>query len=94
MGESIDDTMNCNENSPPSITLLSPNGGETRGIGQTHPVQWSTCNAPDDSWVWLTYTIPENAVNITQGGDTIECFGGQISALQGSYNWTISDTLR
>jgi hypothetical protein len=35
----------------PSITLLSPNGGEQWNVGSTRTISWQTINAPAGSWV-------------------------------------------
>jgi hypothetical protein len=35
----------------PSITVLSPNGGEKWEVGKTYTIQWSSVNASDDAWV-------------------------------------------
>lgn len=39
----------CNNNSTPSITVLSPNGGETYTVGQQMIVKWNTCNVSSSS---------------------------------------------
>lgn len=81
----------CNSNSAPSIKVLSPNGGQLWKIDQTYSVNWSVCNAPIDSWVRLSYSIPSGTGNIHY---TRNCFGGgQVSASQGNYNWTISSSV-
>ncbi len=36
----------CNKNSPPSVTVLSPNGGEVYQVGQQIIVKWQSCNNP------------------------------------------------
>jgi len=36
----------CSPNDPPSITVLSPNGGETYSSGQQTTVKWKSCNIP------------------------------------------------
>ena len=38
----------CDANSRPSITLLSPNGGETYTAGQKIDVKWRSCNLSED----------------------------------------------
>jgi len=40
----------CNSNTPPSITVISPNGGETFQAGGPISVTWQSCNLPT-SWV-------------------------------------------
>lgn len=81
----------CTPTSSPSITVISPNGGELWKIGQTYAVNWSTCNAPANSWVRLSYSIPSGTGNIHY---TQDCFGGgQIPASQGNYSWKISSSV-
>ena len=48
----------CSKASAPSITVLSPNGGEVYQAGQQIKVQWSTCNVyvNDQSLPLLEYT--------------------------------------
>jgi hypothetical protein len=44
----------CNSNSPISLKLLSPNGGETYAVGQQITVKWESCNLPvQDIFVYL-----------------------------------------
>ncbi len=59
----------------PSITVLSPNGGETWAIGSTQTISWNSTNAPSGSWVALYLT---NGSFIAQG-----------LAATGSYSWQI-----
>ena len=59
----------------PSITVLSPNGGEKWEIGSTQTIKWSSVNAPSGSWVALFLT---NGLLIAQGLPTT-----------GSYSWKI-----
>jgi len=59
----------------PSITVLSPNGGEKWEIGSTQTIKWSSVNAPSGSWVALFLT---NGPFIAQGLPTT-----------GSYSWKI-----
>ena len=70
-------TTLCTATDPTSITVTSPNGGETFNIGNTMTINWSTCNPPANSWVLL---------GINGGGHLIE---QQIPLSQTSYVWTI-----
>ena len=87
---SVNFTVTGSSSATPSIRVISPNGGEVWKIGQTYPVTWTTNNAPTDSWVRLSYSIPSGVGNIPY---TSNCFGGQIPASQGSYSWTISSSV-
>ncbi|KKQ34757.1 MAG: hypothetical protein US50_C0038G0017 [Candidatus Nomurabacteria bacterium GW2011_GWB1_37_5] len=40
----VEDTLSCTPTDSPSITVLSPNGGEVFQIGGQMSVQWSSCN--------------------------------------------------
>lgn len=42
---------NCNLNSPPSINIISPNGGEKYSAGDLVNVKWQYCNLPATSIV-------------------------------------------
>lgn len=41
-------SSNCKPNDPPSIRLISPNGGETFVAGQQITIKWISCNNPYD----------------------------------------------
>ncbi len=41
-------SLKCNSNSYPSITLLSPNGGEVFKVGDIMQVKYSSCNMPNN----------------------------------------------
>lgn len=44
----------CDSTTIPSITVLSPNGGETYVMGQSIVIKWSTCNAKEGQTVSLS----------------------------------------
>ena len=83
----------CNSNSATSIKVLSPNGGQLWKIGQTYPINWSTCNAPANSWVKLTYFVPSPSSGQYATNGTTECIYTQIPASQGTHSWKISESL-
>jgi hypothetical protein len=83
----------CGPNSPASIKVLSPNGGQLWKIGQTYPISWSTCNPPANSWVKLTYFVPSPSAGQYATNGTIECINYQTPASQGTYSWKISESL-
>lgn len=60
----------------PSITVLSPNGGEKWEVGKIYEVKWKTSNAPTGSFVNL---IARQAHIVAEG----------LSPTQGSHSWTI-----
>ncbi len=66
---------------PPSITVISPNGGEKYHYGESHQIQW---NATDQSGVYqiiLSFSI--------DGGDSYEVIDTVSNS--GRYNWIIPD---
>jgi len=66
----------------PSITVLSPNGGETWTIGQTKRVSWSSAGV---NYVRI-YIYDES---IAGSGSTNYIYDGAIPASTGYYDWTI-----
>lgn len=51
----------CNENSPPSLTVISPNGGETYSAGQQITVRWRSCNVDQPVGITLSgYPYPSS----------------------------------
>ncbi|MFH1386514.1 MAG: hypothetical protein ABIH50_02490 [bacterium] len=67
---------------PTSITLLSPNGGETLTAGSTYNITWTpTTGWPADATVTLDYSI--------NGGASWVYFAKRIPASSGSYAWTV-----
>ncbi len=48
----------CPANGTPSVTIISPNGGETFVAGQSITVKWNSCNMPssDNVTLYLQYT--------------------------------------
>lgn len=79
-------------NGKPSVTVLSPNGGETYQIGSTNHLTWSMNNFP--SWnsnnqsvqIQLWDMSGQNLV----GGICVSCTSSENG---GSYNWTISQVI-
>jgi len=77
-------TMSIGSYVTPSITVLSPNGGEVWGIGKTYEIKWSKGNYPD-----VNVVIGLGNPNLYQG------YMGITGAIPntGSYQWTISAVL-
>ena len=48
----------CGANSTPSITVISPNGGEVYTAGQQVTVNWTSCNIPSGDLVNIFLDIP------------------------------------
>jgi len=69
----------------PSLTVLSPNGGETWAVGSTHAVNWSS-NAGNivspNVGLYLTDSLGHNAIQIAS---TV--------LPNGTYNWTIPSNI-
>jgi len=53
-------TSACTSTSAPSITVLSPNGGETFTAGQQITVKWSSCNIPVTKNISFSLFMEEN----------------------------------
>ena len=71
----------------PSITVTSPNGGESWAIGSTHNITWTSSGLSSNAYVYL---------GINGDGVTSNMTGAQIAyvlASAGSYSWTIPTTL-
>ncbi len=66
---------------PPSITVTSPNGGETWGVGSSHSITWTTTGFVGN--VKIEYSI-------NSGSSWMEIVSSTPN--DGSYNWTIPDT--
>jgi hypothetical protein len=87
----------CDSNSKPSITVLSPNGGETFTAGQQVKVTWKSCNVPNYIGVVLNVATVSNwhqgnPVVLATGGydgptvnDGIETFTIPLSVSSGQY---------
>jgi len=71
----------CNNNSTPSITVLSPNGGETYTVGQNVTLSWTSCNVQN---IWL---------GLGSGGKDFGeiTYPNPVPASQGSYQWTATN---
>jgi hypothetical protein len=68
----------------PSITVTSPNGGETWRVGETHNITWTSSGMPSGATV---------SIGINGDGSSSTMSGGQIATnvpvANGSYQWTI-----
>jgi hypothetical protein len=71
----------CTATSAPSMTLTSPNGGETYTAGQSLTVTWTSCNVPASNPTFITL----------QGDATVNAAIGitQTITNSGSYTFTI-----
>jgi hypothetical protein len=67
----------------PSITVLSPNGGEVWHVGETHTITWSTSNLPADTTVGLQLSY-----QLTNGATYEDVIASYLNGT-GSYQWTI-----
>ncbi len=79
----------CTINSPQSVTILTPNGGETYTVGDTMTVTWSGCDPSNSTPYQLTYlelmdSITQNRILIVGGGSPMPLVG-----LNDSYSFTI-----
>ncbi len=68
----------CNSNSPSSIKVLSPNGGEVYTAGQKVEINWSSCN------------VKNIYISMSDGGHDMGHFSEKsISPTQNSFLWTV-----
>lgn len=75
---------------PPSIQVISPNGGQTWKTGEIYEIKWLACNAPEDSWVKLTYTVPVSfSSSMSASAFSTECMAIVTSPSSGKYSWKI-----
>ena len=73
----------CNSNSPSTIKVLSPNGGETFTLGQTINIKWSSKCI--DSNEKISVSIYKKGAQLSQEGSPY----GYTTNNTGYYNWTI-----
>jgi endonuclease/exonuclease/phosphatase family metal-dependent hydrolase len=65
----------------PTVTVTSPNGGESWAAGSSHAITWSSANIAN---VKIDYTL--------DGGSTWTAITSSTSASAGSYTWTVPGT--
>jgi hypothetical protein len=53
----------------PSITLLSPNGGEVLQVGQNYTIRWSSANVQPDAKINIILYDDSNALNLVIASD-------------------------
>lgn len=69
-----------------TITVLSPNGGETWCMGQTYPITWNYTNLTGNVYIQL---VPYSSTS-TQPAQTIAT---NVPIADGSYTWAIPATI-
>ncbi|MCX6720011.1 MAG: hypothetical protein NTV36_02790, partial [Candidatus Staskawiczbacteria bacterium] len=75
-----------------TITITSPNEGDQWKQGSTHNITWSTTGLSSTDKVYITVTAP------CMGGSSCPLYNvtpvnGDVSALSGSYSWTIPSSI-
>ncbi|MBU4274985.1 hypothetical protein KKE19_04215 [Patescibacteria group bacterium] len=82
--------INVLEAITPSITVISPNGGEIWKVGETKRVSWSSTGLSATDRVNIYIEIKD--VNLSGSGSTnyITSNNVTVPALQGYYDWTIA----
>lgn len=88
-------SSDCTPTSSPSITVLSPNGGETYKAGEKVTVKWKTCGttADDQVMIILRSTLRDHGAEIAtvpnSGSSTITLptsfSGGKVAVTSGAY---------
>ncbi len=82
---SIDDFQAPFVDPSPSITLLSPNGGENWAIGSTQTITWNTINIDPSDLIEIELS--------TNGGSTFSIIGdGNFGMFNGEFSWTVTNT--
>ncbi len=67
-------------NTAPSITVISPNGGEKWQIGSTQAIKWSSQNLSQNDWLQIVISSSDQPVTI---------IASQVPANKGYYLFTI-----
>jgi len=75
---------------PPSITVLSPNGGENLSIGSTYTIQWNSSGLASSKNVQIG--IIDTRYD-TEGGERAEKIIAYSIPNTGSYSWTIPEKI-
>ncbi len=57
-----DVTSDCTASTNPSVTVLSPNGGEMYALGESMTIKWKSCNIPDDTLLEINIYNSDPAV--------------------------------
>jgi hypothetical protein len=96
------ETQSCvsvNSDSQSSITVTSPNGGETWQVGQTKRIAWSSSGLSSTDKVSISLFIPAGGTTCDASGicmSTMATWGksmaSNISTTQGYYDWTINQS--
>jgi len=81
----VDVTISESDSNQPSITVISPNGGETFTTGKSYPIKWKAENLPRNSKVMIelrgwSYPLPTQTIDIVKVSDL-------------SYRWTVPSSL-
>src|SRR3989338_6299405 len=77
----------------PSITVLSPNGGEVWEIGSTNRIEWKNSNLPSGSDPINIQLVNEQGVLITTIAQGVATGGVSTGVGGGAYMWTIPSSM-
>jgi len=96
-GQQLSSTTNPCSAIKPSITVISPNGGETWQIGQKNRILWSSKGLLPTDKVNISLFIPSGTgicdtqgVCINTSGSWGKSIASNVSASKGYYDWTIN----
>ncbi len=84
-------TVVVGNTSVPSITVLSPNGGETLRQGQTYTIKWSTNNISSDKKIGISLQVHKPETGELTTSDVIDIARNINNT--GSYNWTVPSNI-
>ena len=82
-------TISAPSATQPSITVLSPNGGETYKIGDTLNIKWNASNFSDSSKVYIELRPDGPAISV--GSQAVKIVA--ISPTSGYYLWQVPNTI-
>jgi len=84
----FDENFNCTETNRPSITVISPNGGEAWKTGETHNITWQQkgIDIKKAFYISLQSVSSSYSYGIVNFTDVL---GNTIDPKSGAYSWTV-----
>lgn len=70
----------------PTVTVITPNGGENLTVGNVYEITWTEANFPDTDLIEIRWSA--------DGGDNYSILNdGTFAMYGGSYNWTVPNNI-